>query len=58
MEHSKASSLHPSCDGMEGESDDDNAHSIVTVIPHELEHVEEEDKEQLHLTEKEKNDND
>ena len=51
VEHSKASFSHPNHGHAEGESDDDDARSIVTVIPHELERVEEEDEEQLHLAE-------
>lgn len=60
VEHSKASSSsHPSHEDIEGESDDDDdARSIATVTPHELERVEEEDEEQLHLAEAEENNDD
>lgn len=55
VEHSRASS-HSDHESAEGEGDDNDAHSITTVIPHELERVEEEDEEQLHFAEEESDD--
>ena len=49
IEHSKHSSSDSNQEYSEDESNDNDMYSIMTVTPHELEHVKEEDEEQLNF---------